>query len=115
VNLSHSDYSEKLRQRKTEIARTLRHIAKERREVENNVQWIDRSGFESRIRLLESLSRWYQDEAAQIDGALDRSKKSRYGLCFACREPIEPGLLEKCAETEFCLDCREYQDTFKTW
>jgi RNA polymerase-binding transcription factor DksA len=115
MNFSYSEYSEKLRRRKEVIDMTLRHIAKERSEIENQVQWIGRGGFESRMHLLESLTRWYQEEAVQIDGALDQSKQVRYGLCFACREPIEAELLKNCPEAEFCFECREYQNTLKAW
>ncbi len=113
MNLSHFDYAEKLRRRKIAVDVTLRHIANERREVEENFQWIARGGFESRMRLLENLTRWYQEEAARIDRALDRSKRNHYGLCFACREPIEAELLENSPEAELCSDCRDYQDAFK--
>ena len=50
-------YLDKLRLRGIEVERTIRHLEKERQEVEENTEWINRAVYESRINLLDSLTR----------------------------------------------------------
>lgn len=107
-------YSAKLRQRKKEIDRTLRHLEDERRQVEDNTEWVDRASYESRLKLLDELTRWYVEETAQIARALAGRHKQAYGLCFACHQPIESELLEICAQAELCFDCRQYEEILRS-
>jgi len=87
-------YSDKLRLRWIEVERTIRHLEKERREVEENTEWIDRAAYESRVSLLDGLTTLYRDEMQQIEKAHSRVEERRYGLCLACHEPIEADRLE---------------------
>jgi RNA polymerase-binding transcription factor DksA len=102
-------HSDKLWCRKNEVEKTLRYLEMERREVERNTKWIDQATYESRVDLLDRLTKWYREELGQIEEAF--SKESRYGLCFACHEPIEADRLEICPEAEFCSDCQGYRET----
>lgn len=105
-------YSDKLQQRKKEIELTLRHLAKERHEVQQNTEWIDQTAYERRISLLDLLAKWYREEITRIDDVLGRVQDSRYGLCLACHEPIEADRLAIYPEAELCFDCQEFRDRF---
>ena len=98
-------YWDKLRQRQKEIDKTLRHLGRERREVEENTEWINRAAYKTRIDLLDHLTTWYQEETSQIEKALKRIDPSLYSLCIGCHEPIEPERLDTEREAEFCLEC----------
>lgn len=107
-------YSDRLRRRREQIEVTLRHIECERREVDENTDWLDQAAYESRVALLNGLTGWYLKEITQIDRALERVRQSRYGLCLACHEPIEADRLEVYPEAEFCSECQEYRERLKT-
>jgi RNA polymerase-binding transcription factor DksA len=100
-------YFDKLRDRRTEIETTLRHLDIQRRDVEESTDWMNRAAYEGRIHLLASLSAWYQDETDQIERALERRDASLYSLCFECHEPIGRELLETDPNAQFCFDCQE--------
>jgi DnaK suppressor protein len=102
-------YSDKLRQRRKDIELTLRHLERERREVEENTEWVDQAAYENRIGLLNKLATWYREEVGQIEKVLGRVTESRYGLCMSCHEPIEAVRLEMHPETELCFDCEGYR------
>jgi len=106
--------TDKLRRRREQVAMTLRHIAKEQREVEQNTDWLDQAAYESRVKLLDRLSEWYVTEADQIDRALERIKKNYYGICMGCRHPIESERLESYPEAEFCSACQEAREGLQT-
>ena len=99
-----------LNKRREQVATTLQHIEKERNEVEENTDWIDRATYESRIALLDRLSEWYIDEIEAIDNALDRLNKDTYGSCLACHSPIEALRLDYVPEAAFCSACQETRD-----
>jgi RNA polymerase-binding transcription factor DksA len=105
-------YSDKLQQRKKEIELTLRHLAKELHEVQQNTEWIDQKAYERRISLLDLLAKWYREEIIRIDDVLGCVQDSRYGLCLACHEPIEADRLAIYPEAELCFDCQEFRDRF---
>jgi RNA polymerase-binding transcription factor DksA len=113
VNQS-TPYSGKLRRRKNEIEMTLRYLEAERREVEENTEWLNRAAYESRARLLERLTDWYLNEMQEVDRALGRVTENRYGLCLACHEPIEADRLETYPEAELCFDCQDFHERLKT-
>ena len=92
---------EKLQKRQGEITRTLEHVQKERRTVEENKKSIDKAAYQSRCHLLDRLTDWYLKETTIIQQALMRISEGRYGICVACREPIEPLRLETAPEAEF--------------
>ena len=62
-------YFDRLRGRRTEVEKTLRHVENERRTVESNREWAG-AAYESRIDLLDCLTDWYREETARIDDAL---------------------------------------------
>ena len=100
------NYFRKLRSRKIEVTRTLRHLENERRTVECNTEWAHRAAFEARINLLDILTDSFVNEMGRIDDALMRRDPRGYGLCLSCHEPIEVERLQISAETEFCSDCQ---------
>src|ERR671919_2455251 len=99
------NYFHRLRSRKIEVKRTLRHLKNERRILECNTEWVDRAAFEARMNLLDFLTDSFLNEIRRIDDALVRRDPGRYGLCLSCHETIEVERLKVNAETEFCLDC----------
>jgi RNA polymerase-binding transcription factor DksA len=100
------NYFRKLRSRKIEVKRTLRHLKNERRTVECNTEWADPAAFEARLNFLDRLADSFLDEIERIDDALSRRDPRRYGLCLSCHESIEVERLHVSAYTEFCLDCQ---------
>jgi DnaK suppressor protein len=107
-------YWDKLRLRAIEVARTINHLEKERREVEANTEWVDKAAYESRVRLLEGLTALYRNEMEQIEKAHSRVEESSYGLCLACHEPIEADRLEIYPAAQFCFDCQNYRERLRT-
>lgn len=105
--------SDRLRQRRKSIEITLQHLQRERRQVEDNTQRMDRLACQNRLSLLDRLTRWYHEEIAQIDQALGGSSKANYGICAACHEPIEADRLEFDSHAEFCVECEEYRQTLR--
>lgn len=99
-----------LTKRRQQVATTLRHVKKERNEAERNADWLDRAAYDSRIAMLDRLSEWYTTEVDAIDKALDRVKKSKYGICLACHHPIETQRLEFFPEAAFCIACQETRE-----
>ena len=105
--------SDRLRQRRRSIETTLRHLQRERRQVEQNTQWMDQLAYQNRLRLLDRLMRWYHEEMGQIDQALGGSLDTVYGVCAACHEPIEADRLEFDPHAELCAECEEYRETLR--
>ena len=108
-----SSSSDRLRQRRKSVDRTLQHLENERRQVEQSTQWMDRLAYQNRLSLLDRLSRWYREEMGQIDQALGGSSKTRYRICAACHEPIEAHRLEFQPHARFCAECSEYRKTLR--
>jgi RNA polymerase-binding transcription factor DksA len=104
---SHLD---KLIRRRGQIVMTLRHLADEQKQVEQNTDWLDQAAYESRVNLLDRLSDWYATEIGQIDKAIERIENNRYGFCVACHQAIEETRLETAPEAEFCGVCEELRD-----
>jgi RNA polymerase-binding transcription factor DksA len=101
---------DKLNKRRGQIMMTLRHLANEQRQVEQNTDWLDQAAYESRVNLLDRLSHWYATEIRLIDKAIERIESNRYGFCAACRQAIEEKRLEAAPEAEFCGACQELRD-----
>ena len=101
---------DQLNKRRHQVVLTLQHIEKERREAEENTDWLDRATYESRIALLNQLTEWYIDDLQTIDRALDRIKDDSYGVCLACHSPIEPLRLDCFPDAAFCTACQEMRD-----
>ena len=107
-------YLDKLRLRGIEVERTIGHLEKERREVEENTEWIDKAAYESRVSLLDGLTTLYRYEMKQIEKASSRVEERSYGLCLACHEPIDADRLEIYPAAQFCLDCQDYRERLRT-
>jgi DnaK suppressor protein len=105
---------DKLRLRAIEVDRTIRHLEKERQEVEENTEWVNRAAYESRVRLLDGLTTLYRDEMKQIENAHSRVEEGSYGLCLACHEPIDADRLEIYPAAQFCFGCQDYRDRLTT-
>jgi DnaK suppressor protein len=101
---------DKLRLRAIEVERTIKHLEKERQEVEENTEWIDRAAYEGRVRLLDGLTTLYRDEMEQIDRAHSRVEEGSYGLCLACHKPVGANRLEIYPAAQFCFACQDYRD-----
>src|SRR5262245_793484 len=103
-------YWDKLRLRAIEVERTIKHLEKERQEVEENSKWMNRAAYESRVSLLDGLISLYRHEMEQIEKAHSRVEERSYGLCLACHEPIEVDRLEIYPAAQFCFECQEYHE-----
>jgi DnaK suppressor protein len=108
--IKNEEFYNKLKNRRGEIIRTLEHVQKEQRTVDENKEWIDRAAYESRCHLLDSLADWYVHETTRIDDALTRITEGRYGVCLGCHEPIEPHRLETAPDAAFCADCQKIRE-----
>jgi RNA polymerase-binding transcription factor DksA len=100
---SHVD---QLRKRREQIAMTLRHLGRERAELERNT--VSREAYERRVRFLSSIRNWYVTDIEQIDKALKSADAGNLGLCAGCDELIEAHGLGR-AESEFCYACQPYK------
>ena len=108
--IKNEEYYDKLKNRRREIMRTLKHVQKEQRTVDENKESIDRAAYESRCQLLDSLADWYVHETTRVDDALTRITEGRYGVCLGCHEPIEPHRLETAPDAAFCADCQKIRE-----
>jgi RNA polymerase-binding transcription factor DksA len=106
--------SERLRQRRKNIDETLRHLENERRQVEQNTQWMDRMAYQSRLSLLDRLTRWYHEEMGQIDQVLGGASKTRYRICADCHEPIDARRLELDRHARLCTECKEFRTSLRS-
>ena len=98
-----------LQQRRQSVDKTLRHLEKERRQVEQNTQWMDHLAYRNRLSLLDRLTHWYREEMGQIDQALGGSSKIKYRICAACHEPIGAHRLDADPDAKLCAECNEYR------
>ena len=105
-HLDQETYYERLRKRRAEIMVTLEHLQNELRTLNGNRDWIDHASYKSRVDLLDSLTDWYVKESARIDSALSRIAEGKYGVCLACRSPIDARRLETSPEVAFCAECQ---------
>lgn len=100
----------RLSQRKQQIALTLNHLEFERSEVEKNTEWKDALARQRRRNLLNYLNRWYVREMSEIERALERVSKNKYGACANCSCVIEADWLETFPEAEYCRTCQGIRD-----
>lgn len=101
---------DQLRRRREQIAMTLRHLGRERAELERNTEWVSRDAYERRARFLSGICSWYVTEIGQIDQALTRPEGGSYGLCTACDELIEEPRSNTAPESKFCPACGPHKD-----
>jgi RNA polymerase-binding transcription factor DksA len=86
---------------------TLKHLGKERAEVERNTEWVNQDAYERRAQLLAHVHSWYREEIEQIDEALTRFIARDQGICVACDSRIdEPTLI-----AAFCRGCEVPKET----
>ena len=107
-------YSDKLRLRTIEVERTIKHLEKERQDVEEHTESMGRAAYESRVNLLEGLITLYRNEMEQIEKAHGRVEERSYGLCLACHEPIEADRLEIYPAVQFYFDCQDYRERLRS-
>jgi RNA polymerase-binding transcription factor DksA len=100
----------RLSQRKQQIAITLNHLEAERSEMEKNTEWKDTLARQRRRSLLNYLNGWYLREMSEVDRALRRVSKNKYGACACCNCIIEPDWLETFPEAEYCRTCQDARD-----
>jgi len=110
IAIKNEQYYEKLKKRQSEIIRTLEHVRKEQRTVDENKEWIDKTGYNSRCQLLGSLAEWYAKESARINDALIRFRQGRDGICLSCRDSIESYRLDTAPEAIFCAECQRSRE-----
>ena len=99
--------AKRLTHRKEQISVTLRHLQSERSELENNTEWQDVWAHQRRKSLLNYLKRWYDREMNEINRALERVSRNRYGICGSCNGTIEADWLETFPEAEYCRTCQQ--------
>lgn len=100
----------RLSQRKQQIAVTLSHLESERSEVEKNTEWKDALARQRRRNLLNYLNRWYVREMSEVNRALERVSKNKYGACTSCNCIIEADWLETFPEAAYCRTCQGIRD-----
>jgi len=100
----------KLVRRRDEITLALDRLGQDRSETEQNTEWVDQAACESRINVLDRLNNCHLAELKQIDRALERLAKHQYGVCLACRQPIDLRRLQAAPEAEFCASCQDVRE-----
>lgn len=100
----------RLSRRKQQIAVTLSHLESERSEVEKNTEWKDALARQRRRNLLNYLNGWYVREMNEVNRALERVSKDKYGPCACCNCVIEADWLETFPEAEYCRTCQRIRD-----
>lgn len=65
----------------------------------------------NRVSMLHSLDQWYHRELSEVDNALARIDKDKFGICLGCGAQLDPNWLEVFPEGEFCRNC----DDMKKW
>ncbi|MPZ75384.1 MAG: hypothetical protein GEU77_02570 [Deltaproteobacteria bacterium] len=66
-------HTAQLRHRRMEVEITLRHLEKEKHQVESNTEWLNYAAYKSRVRFLDRVTSWYRNEMTEIDKALNTS------------------------------------------
>jgi RNA polymerase-binding transcription factor DksA len=108
-------YQERLLRRKREILSTVNRLEHRQRETggQGHFDWADQAEEGSESRLVDHLSDVYLRELARTDRALGRMLAGTYGLCLACRRPLEKARIELFPETEFCLRCERPRESLQ--
>jgi RNA polymerase-binding transcription factor DksA len=101
--------AEKLRRRRDHLAAALKDL-KAPHPIEQAPDWVDQAASETSVSVLDHLKERYLAEIGDIDDALDRIQKTRYGFCLACHQAIESHRLETTPETKYCSYCQEIRE-----
>lgn len=56
-----------LGQRKDEVEITLRYLENQRHAIEENLHWVGKAAYQSRVALLDEIAGWYREELATIN------------------------------------------------
>lgn len=54
-----------------------------------------------------STAQVFKDRAADVELALSKIKKKKYGICELCGKEISPKILETAPESRFCQSCKK--------
>ncbi|MFA5098818.1 MAG: TraR/DksA C4-type zinc finger protein [Candidatus Paceibacterota bacterium] len=54
-----------------------------------------------------AISQDYKEKLADVDTALDKMKKHKYGVCERCGRKISADVLEAAPESRFCKACKK--------
>ena len=106
-NLKLASLRDRLTHRRDMVAATLRCVEERMKAVDENTDWKDEITQRSRENLFDYLDHWYGREIVQVDEALDRLFREKYGVCIGCNRAIESERLEQLPETEFCSACHK--------
>ena len=106
-NLMLASLRDRLTQRRDMVAASLRCVEDRMRAVDENTDWEDEITRRSRENFLDYLDHWFGREIVQVDVALDRLFREKYGVCIGCNGAIESERLEQLPETEFCSACHK--------
>ncbi len=115
------ELKKKLKKEKRQIEKELKKIAKEGSKQKES--WLLRfpkfNGGESGSGALEKgadeveeyttllpIKHNFQQRLKEIDLALEKMKKGKYGICEKCGKEIETELLKAYPETRFCQKCK---------
>jgi DnaK suppressor protein len=52
-----------------------------------------------------ALEKHTRDQMAEVEKALDKFEKGKYGLCESCGKPINPARLEALPQALYCMEC----------
>lgn len=96
---------DRLVNRRDRLMARIRTIEAELRQLQQNPALDENKGERERSNLLSYLSGFHRTEIDQIDSALHRLAMGEYGLCLACKGPIEVDWLDSFPEAEFCSIC----------
>jgi RNA polymerase-binding protein DksA len=92
----------------------IRRIAKQAPKSEPQVIGSDRSALAQSYvfqqRKFNTLAR-AQRTIKQVEAALERMDEGTYGVCLSCGQSIQAGRLQALPHTEFCVHCKEAQET----
>jgi RNA polymerase-binding transcription factor DksA len=69
--------------------------------------WSEQATLQENDEVLESLDELGRAEVLSIRGALRRIAAGEFGLCTACRQPIEPKRLAAAPTAETCIRCAD--------
>ena len=90
--------------RRDRVMARIRTIEEQLRQLQQD-PLLENKDERQRGNLLSYLSAFHRTEIDQIDSALHRLATGKYGLCLACKGPVEVEWLDSFPEAEFCSVC----------
>ena len=108
LKLDFEKYKELLRQKQTELERTVRQ--RDGLAIEKSPDLLDEVQ-SAADRELVVLSRDLESGLLrEVRAALERLKEGSFGICLSCEEPIAPRRLNAVPWASHCLSCQEALD-----